>query len=55
MTNAERILGELDRQDNYLALGGSLDPDVDSQCPFWSREDLEAFAKSHTNVAANSS
>ena len=26
---------------NYLELGGSLDPDVDCQSPFWSREELE--------------
>ena len=31
----------------YLALGGSLDPEVDTQSPFWSHEEYETFAKSH--------
>ncbi len=30
----------------YLALGGSLDPEVDTQSPFWSTEDLRGFALS---------
>lgn len=33
----------------YLALGGSLDPEVDSQSPFWSTEELAEFAR---NTAA---
>jgi hypothetical protein len=31
---------------DYQLMGGSLDPDPDPQSPFWSREELEAFAKS---------
>ena len=30
----------------YLALGGSLDPEVDTQSPFWSSDDLRKFAQS---------
>ncbi len=29
----------------YLELGGSLEPDPDPESPFWSREELEQFAK----------
>ena len=29
----------------YIALGGSLDPEVDTQSPFWSVEDLISFAR----------
>jgi hypothetical protein len=31
---------------HYLEIGGSLDPDPDPQCPFWSRSECEAFARS---------
>lgn len=31
---------------HYLAIGGTLEPDVDTESPFWSREDLEGFARS---------
>lgn len=34
---------------DYLALGGSLDPEVDTQSPFWSGEELAEFAR---NTAA---
>jgi hypothetical protein len=34
---------------DYVALGGSLDPDVDTQSPFWSEEELAEFAR---NTAA---
>ena len=30
---------------HYLKIGGSLDPDPDPQCPFWSRQECEAFAR----------
>ena len=30
---------------HYLDIGGSLDPDPDPQCPFWSRKECEAFAR----------
>lgn len=32
----------------YLAMGGSLDPEVDMQSPFWSVEELSAFARNMT-------
>jgi len=54
-TPQERLLATSGAWDNYLALGGSLDPDVDSQCPFWSRDDLVAFAQSHASLATKSS
>ena len=31
---------------DYQLMGGSLEPDPDPQSPFWSREELEAFARS---------
>ena len=37
---------------NYRALGGSLDPDVDIQSPFWSRGELVEFAKHAANAPA---
>lgn len=44
-TPQERLLATSEAWANYLALGGSLEPDVDSQCPFWSREELREFAR----------
>jgi len=29
----------------YVALGGSLEPEIDTQSPFWSHADLESFAR----------
>ena len=43
-----RATGELWR--NYLAMGGSLEPDADSQSPFWSREEIEQFARVHAEA-----
>lgn len=36
-------LGDIFR--DFQLMGGSLDPDPDPQSPFWSREELEAFAR----------
>jgi hypothetical protein len=33
----------------YIALGGSLDPEVDTQSPFWSAEDYMEFAERARN------
>jgi|AP95_1055475.scaffolds.fasta_scaffold52296_3 hypothetical protein len=43
-TPAERLSATGAIWANYRALGGSLAPDADSQSPFWSREELAAFA-----------
>ena len=43
-TPAERLRATGEIWANYRALGGSLAPDADSQSPFWSREELAAFA-----------
>jgi len=45
-TPQERLLATEEAWEIYVELGGSLDPDADSQSPFWSREELEEFAKS---------
>jgi hypothetical protein len=44
-TPQERLLATGEAWSNYLELGGSLEPDADSQSPFWSREELEEFAR----------
>lgn len=36
---SERLFAE------YLEMGGSLEPEVDTQSPFWSEEDLAEFAR----------
>ena len=43
-TPQERLLATSEAWENYLELGGSLEPDIDSQCPFWSRDELKKFA-----------
>ena len=43
-TPQERLLATSEAWANYLELGGSLEPDIDSQCPSWSREELKEFA-----------
>lgn len=45
MTPSERWQASRALLRHYLAIGGSLDPDPDPQCPFWSREQCEAFAR----------
>ncbi len=40
---------------DYQLMGGSLDPDPDPQSPFWSREELEEFARSHGTTIRNPS
>jgi hypothetical protein len=35
---------------DYQRLGGSLEPDPDPQSPFWSREELEEFARSQGSL-----
>ncbi|MDZ4753651.1 MAG: hypothetical protein SGJ11_04050 [Phycisphaerae bacterium] len=29
----------------YVAMGGSLEPEIDTQSPFWSDEDFASFAR----------
>jgi hypothetical protein len=43
----ERLAALEDIFRDYQLMGGSLDPDPDPQSPFWSREELETFARSH--------
>lgn len=43
-TPAERLQATGAIWDNYRTLGGTLAPDADSQSPFWSREEIVAFA-----------
>ena len=45
-TPLERLLLTGEAWDNYLELGGCLEPDADSQSPFWSSDELAAFARS---------
>lgn len=45
MTPVERLEASHRQMTEYLALGGSLDPEVDTQSPFWSEEDLKEFAQ----------
>lgn len=44
-TPVERLAGTEELWANYLAMGGSLDPDPDPESPFWSREEIESFAR----------
>lgn len=44
LTPEQRLQATGELWKNFRQLGGSLAPDVDSQSPFWSREDLEEFA-----------
>lgn len=46
LTPEERLAESQRLWTEYLALGGSLDPEVDMQSPFWTREDFEHFARS---------
>jgi len=41
----ERLLATGAAWANYMELGWSLEPDADSQSPFWSREELAEFAR----------
>lgn len=52
LTPAERLRASDEAWANYLELGGSLDPDIDSQSPFWSREELAEFAKNAAEARA---
>lgn len=45
-TPQERLLATDQAWAIFRELGGSLDPDVDTQSPFWSREELAGFARS---------
>lgn len=49
-TPQERLLATEEAWSNYMELGGSLDPDVDSQSPFWSTEELAEFARNARNA-----
>ena len=44
-TPRERLLATEEAWAIYRELGGSLDPDADTQSPFWSREELAEFAR----------
>jgi hypothetical protein len=45
MTPEERMEASAKLWVEYLALGGSLNPEVDLQSPFWTEEDYKAFAE----------
>lgn len=45
MTPAERWAASERLFAEYVAMGGSLEPEVDTQSPFWSEEDLAEFAR----------
>jgi hypothetical protein len=50
----ERLAALDDIFKDYQRLGGSLEPDADPQSPFWSREELQSFARSQgTLVQSN--
>jgi hypothetical protein len=44
MTPAQRLEASSKLWQTYLQLGGSLDPEPDSQSPFYSEEERRAFA-----------
>ena len=44
-TPQERLLATEEAWGIFRELGGSLEPDVDTQSPFWSREELKEFAR----------
>ena len=44
MTPAQRLEASSRLWETYLQLGGSLDPEPDSQSPFYSEEEQRAFA-----------
>ena len=45
LSPAERWRASRSLLKHYLSIGGSLEPDPDPQCPFWSREECETFAQ----------
>lgn len=45
LTPMQRLGRSMEMWTEYVALGGSLDPEVDTQSPFWSDEDFEEFAR----------
>lgn len=49
-TPEERLQATGQLWKNYREMGGSLDPDVDSQSPFWSMEELAEFAKNASST-----
>ncbi len=51
-TPQERLLATEESWANYLELGGTLDPDVDTQSPFWSVEELAEFARNARRAPA---
>lgn len=45
LTPEERLAESHRLWTEYLALGGSLDPEIDMRSPFWSQEDFREFAQ----------
>ena len=45
MTPEQRWARATDIRTQYLAMGGTLEPDPDPQCPFWSAEEIAEFAR----------
>ena len=45
LTPEERWAASQKLWSEYLSLGGSLDPEVDLQSPFWTAEDYRSFAQ----------
>jgi len=52
-TPEERFLESQKLMAHYLAMGGSLAPDIDHESPFWCEEDLEGFAKEMKQARQN--
>jgi hypothetical protein len=45
MTPEQRWARSAELRAQYLAMGGTLEPDPDPQSPFWSEEEIAEFAK----------
>jgi hypothetical protein len=44
LSPVERFLESMKLRARYIAMGGSLEPEIDLQSPFYSREEWEEFA-----------
>ena len=51
MTPEARFIASQELWREYLALGGSLEPEVDFQSPFYTAEDYREFAKYSAAIA----
>ncbi len=53
-TPFERLEATEVLRQEYIAMGGSLEPDADTQSPFWSRGEIESFASIHSRARERS-